>query len=71
MSRIGNRAKGRYSIRWVKEFHEAEDGFKTIWVDIDEAIKLTENSKPDTYDGPFIKIRDFTFLEKAKKYRAG
>jgi len=52
------------------EADEMEDGFKTIWVDIDEAIELVENSKPDTYDGPFIKIRDLTFLKKAKSLSA-
>ncbi|MDP3883119.1 MAG: NUDIX domain-containing protein [Candidatus Staskawiczbacteria bacterium] len=46
--------------------YEITDGFEPVWVDIDEAIKLVENSKPDTYDGPFIKIRDLIFLRKAK-----
>lgn len=47
--------------------YEIDDGFETVWVKIDEAIKLVENSKPTSYDGPFIKIRDFVFLEKAKE----
>jgi 8-oxo-dGTP pyrophosphatase MutT (NUDIX family) len=47
--------------------YEITDGFKTVWVDIDECIKLVENSKPTSYDGPFIKIRDIVFLKAAKK----
>ena len=49
------------------ESDEKEAGFKTIWVDIDEAIKLIENSKPTSYDGPFIVIRDLVFLKRAKE----
>ena len=47
--------------------YEIDDGFKPVWVEIDEAIRLVENSNPDTYDGPFIKIRDLVFLKTAKK----
>jgi 8-oxo-dGTP pyrophosphatase MutT (NUDIX family) len=46
--------------------YEINDGFEPVWVDIGEAIKLVENSQPDTYDGPFIKIRDLVFLKQAK-----
>lgn len=50
------------------EQDEAEAGFETVWVGIDEAIELVENSKPkDTYDGSFIKIRDYILLNKAKE----
>jgi 8-oxo-dGTP pyrophosphatase MutT (NUDIX family) len=47
--------------------YEITDGFEPVWADIDEAILLVENSKPTSYDGPFIKIRDFVFLKKAKE----
>lgn len=47
--------------------YEIDDGFEPVWVEIDEAIRLVENSNPDTYDGPFIKIRDLVFLKAAKK----
>lgn len=47
--------------------YEIDYGFEPVWVSIDEAIELAENSKPDTYDGPFIKIRDLVFLKKAKE----
>jgi len=47
--------------------YEIDSEFKPVWVDINEAIKLVEDAKPDTYDGPFIKIRDSVFLKKAKE----
>lgn len=47
--------------------YEIDDGFEPLWVDIDQAIKLVENSEPTSYDGPFIKIRDFILLNKAKQ----
>ena len=51
------------------EQDEREAGFQSVWVDIDEALKLVENSKPTSYDGPFIVIRDLVFLEKAKNIK--
>jgi 8-oxo-dGTP pyrophosphatase MutT (NUDIX family) len=58
-------AKGRPKL----EPGELEDGFKALWVSIDEAIKLVKNSKPGpgTYDGRFIIVRDEIFLRKAKE----
>lgn len=55
--------------KWQQKLvgYEIEDGFEPVWVGIDEAIRLVENSNPDTYDGPFIKIRDLVFLKTAKK----
>jgi len=47
--------------------YEITDGFETVWVNIDEALSLVEQSKPTSYDGPFIKIRDLIFLKKAKE----
>lgn len=47
--------------------YEITDGFETVWVDINKALELIKNSKPDTYDGPFIVIRDVIFLNKAKE----
>ena len=46
--------------------YEIDDGFETVWAGINESIELIKNSKPTSYDGPFIKIRDFIFLKKAK-----
>jgi len=49
------------------EADEKEDGLKPVWVDFDEVMKLVENSEPNSYDGPFIVIRDLIFLKKAKE----
>jgi len=48
---------------------EIDDGFKLIWVDMDEALNLVKNSRPDdgTYDGKFIVRRDAVILAEAKK----
>ncbi len=49
--------------------YEITDRFETVWVDIGKAIELVKTSKPglDTYDGPFIIIRDEIFINKAKE----
>lgn len=47
---------------------EVANGFEALWVkDIDEAIKLLENSRPDDYSGTSIVERDLTLLVTAKK----
>ncbi|MFA6436985.1 MAG: NUDIX domain-containing protein [Candidatus Paceibacterota bacterium] len=46
---------------------EIKEGFQLVWISIDEAIKLIEQSSPTTYDGGFIIKRDLIFLEEAKK----
>ena len=48
---------------------EVADGFRLLWVSLDEAIRLVGNSKPDTYDGRFIVKRDLEFLKAAKRLR--
>jgi hypothetical protein len=40
---------------------------KPIWVDLDEAIKLVEESEPDVYVGKFIRLRDATLLKRARE----
>jgi ADP-ribose pyrophosphatase YjhB (NUDIX family) len=45
---------------------EIQDGFKLKWVKLEEAIKLLENDSPNDYQGKFIKIRDSTYLKKAR-----
>ncbi len=37
-----------------------------LWVALDEAIEIMEHDFPGDYEGRFIKIRDLTFLKKAK-----
>lgn len=49
------------------EQSEIDEGFKLIWVPLDEAIKLSENDKPENYEGKFIQERDPVFLYEAKK----
>lgn len=44
---------------------EKADGFKLIWVTIDDAISLLKNDRPKTESGRFIQVRDLTFIEKA------
>ena len=46
---------------------EEAQGFLLKWVDLDEAINLVENSKPDNYVGKFIVKRDALFLRKVYK----
>lgn len=46
---------------------EANLGFKLVWTDLDEAIKILETDKPLDYQGKYIQIRDLTFLKEAKK----
>jgi 8-oxo-dGTP pyrophosphatase MutT (NUDIX family) len=50
------------------EGDEIDYGFKLIWVDLEQALKLIKNSRPndDTYDGKFIVKRDRIILEEAK-----
>lgn len=46
---------------------EKQEGFKLIWVPVDEAISLVKNDKPIGYEAGFIKQRELIFLEEAKK----
>jgi 8-oxo-dGTP diphosphatase len=46
---------------------EIEEGAQTVIVNnIDEAITLLEQDKPQTYEGKFIQRRDLQFLREAK-----
>lgn len=46
---------------------EIKEGFRLVWVSLDKAINLIEQSKPTTYDGKFIVVRDLIFLKKTGK----
>lgn len=48
---------------------EKDQGFKLVWVTLDEAIKLIKNDKPDNYEGKFIVERDIVFLEKVREIK--
>ncbi len=45
---------------------EIDEGFQGMWVTLDEALDLMKQSKPTTYDGKFIMVRDSCFLEAVK-----
>ncbi|MEI6499231.1 MAG: NUDIX domain-containing protein [bacterium] len=49
------------------EDDEIENGFKIMWVSIDEAIKLLSTDIADNYHGKFVLARDLIFLTEAKK----
>lgn len=46
---------------------EIGEGFQLIWIGLNEAIEKQKNCKPKDYQGAFIKVRELTFLEEAKK----
>ncbi len=46
---------------------ELNDGFKIVWLSLDDAISALEHDLPDDYEGPFIQRRDWVFLKKAKQ----
>ncbi len=50
---------------------EQSQGFRLLWMDFDEAIKVLENDKTGSYTGNFILARDLEFLKRAKSLRGG
>ena len=48
---------------------ELSQGFKLIWLSLNEAIYKIENDKPIDYEGSFIQKRDIVFLRKAKEIK--
>lgn len=46
---------------------ELRQGFKLVWLSLDEAISKVENDRPRNYEGSFIQKRDIVFLKKAKR----
>ena len=50
---------------------EAADGFETVWVDLEEAIKILESETGiERYEGKFIRLRDLIFLQEALKLKS-
>lgn len=50
------------------EVDEIEDGFKTIWVPLAEAIAIVERDAPvESYEGKFIQKRDLALLRLAAR----
>lgn len=46
---------------------ELSQGFKLMWLPLDEAILKIENDKPENYEGSFIRERELAFLKKARE----
>jgi 8-oxo-dGTP pyrophosphatase MutT (NUDIX family) len=46
---------------------ELRNGFKLIWLPLEEAISKLENDKPADYEGTFIRERDLEFLKASKR----
>lgn len=49
------------------EKDEAEEGFETIWVSLEDAIKKVKESQPIVIDGPYMVTRDLALLQSAKE----
>ena len=62
---------GKIISKGTPDFTEKElsQGFKLIWLPLDEAISKVENDKPTNYEGSFIQKRDIVFLKKAKEMK--
>jgi 8-oxo-dGTP diphosphatase len=46
---------------------ELSQGFKVVWLSLNDAISKVEKDKPKNYEGSFIQKRDIEFLKKAKQ----
>ena len=45
---------------------EAGQGFKVVWLTLDEAIAVLEKGEPGNYEGGFIRERDLVFLKESR-----
>lgn len=43
---------------------ELSEGFKIVWLSLDEAISKIKNDRSQNYEGDFIQKRDLAFLEE-------
>lgn len=48
---------------------EAADGFKPVWMNLEDAIKTLESEKGVKYGEKFMCLRDLTFLQEAAKLK--
>lgn len=46
---------------------ELNDGFKIIWLSLNDAIAALEHDEPDDYEGHFIQRRDWVFLKTVRQ----
>jgi len=60
---------GKITSKGSPNFTEKElsQGFKVVWLSLNDAISKVENDKPEHYEGFFIQKRDIVFLKKAKQ----
>mgnify|MGYP001587960347 FL=1 len=49
------------------EGDEITDGFRIVWVSLDEAIRLVETSNTEEYESGFIVPRELVLLREAKR----
>ena len=58
---------GEKGVRHLEE-GEIADGFETVWLSLEDAIKTLEGDAPvEDYNGKFIQKRDIAFLRKAQQ----
>jgi len=60
---------GKVTEKGTQDFtkKEKEQGFKLVWLGLDDAIKAVKNDKPENYEGKFIQERDLALLEEVEK----
>lgn len=47
---------------------EIDEGYQSVWVPLEEALKLIQTKGPDApYEAPFILEREYAFLSEAQK----
>ncbi len=46
---------------------EIREGFKLVWLKLEEAVSQLRKDKPMDYQGKFIQERDLSFLEEVKE----
>lgn len=60
------KVKGEKGTPKLEEDEEAE-GFKTVWLPIEEALQKVIESKPTIYEGQYMNTRDIALLKQAIK----
>ena len=62
---------GKIISKGTPDFTEKElsQGFKLVWLPLEEAIFKVENDKPTNYEGSFIQKRDIVFLKKVESMK--
>ena len=46
---------------------ETDQGFRLLWLSLDDAIRAIKSDRPDCYEGSFIRKRDLAFLKRARQ----